>query len=202
MFSEKVKIPSCGAEYWVEYKRLYLPIIDNYFSENFFERDYSYYIITGSYVSRMVSGYGLSGIDANDLFSEIFIWFWNSLQEYNFEELITENFEVERDAYVYNKLRSELHNHLKYLRVRHRQIPASKRHKMEKYRFDYSPAKPKIELDLSELNPTERLVIDSYYYENLKIKEITHILGKSESTVKRIKADALRRLASTNRPLD
>ena len=196
MLSNKLKEEFC----WSKSQVLFLPIFVKYLSENFYERANSYYIKDGSFVNRMVKGYGLSDIDVNNLVGELSVWFCSALQEYTFEEVITENFTVKRDSYVYNKLRSELHNYLKYLKVRYKPIPENKRHFAEEYKLDYViMPKQEFELNLSVLNPDEKLVID-YISEKLTIKKIAQKLGKSESTIKRLKSQARQKLLSSNKP--
>lgn len=95
MFQERLQSePFC----WVEYKVLYLPLLNKYLGENFFKRGDCYYIKDGGYISRLVNGHGLPNIDANELVSEITVWFCEALRDYTFEEVITVNFDVERDA--------------------------------------------------------------------------------------------------------
>ena len=207
MFSDKVKEEFC----WSKSKVLFLPLLDKYFCENFFEQDGHYYIKRGSYVNRLVIAYGRSNdIDVDDLVGYITQWFSEALDNYTFDEVIKEDFDISRDAYVYTQLKGKLHNHLKYLKNRHKSIHEHKRHKLAHHipedtsvRINNAPFTPLqkencLELDLSVLESDEKLVIDSYYNEGLKIKEIAQIMGKSEKTVKRIKSQALQRLYATN----
>jgi len=193
MFSNKVYEEFC----WSKSKMLYLPILDKYVGENFFRGEDHYYIKNGCYINRMIKGYGLSRIDIDELVGDICVWFCEALDTYVFDEVILDNFDVKLDAYVYTKLKGKLHNHLKWLQRRQKQIPEYKRHKWGKHQDDNLSMPNKTEL-LSKLKPAEKFVVDCFYYENLKIKEISQILNKSESTVKRIKSQALKKLSSTN----
>jgi DNA-directed RNA polymerase specialized sigma subunit len=44
----------------------------------------------------------------------------------------------------------------------------------------------------------EKLVVALYYYENLKMREIAQVLGRSESTTRRYHVQAVRRLQESS----
>ena len=57
------------------------------------------------------------------------------------------------------------------------------------------------DFDFSPLNETEMQIIRLYFWENLKIKEISQSLKMSESTVRKYKSRALTKLKDTNKHL-
>ena len=54
MFSDKIKMPSCGAEYWVRHNDLYLNILDKYIGENFYLWKGRFSLHKGSYIDSVV----------------------------------------------------------------------------------------------------------------------------------------------------
>lgn len=175
---------------------LYLPILDKYLCENFLEYDEHYHIKEGGYISRLINSHYLNNVDADDLVGEITVWFCLALDDYSYDEVMVEDFDVPRNSYVYQRLKMNLLNHLKYLQIRQRPIPAKKRHMIERQLIDSTSADEDVKIDLSVLTPNEKLVVDGFYYENMTITQISKIINKSEKTVKRLKRAALEKLSS------
>ena len=123
-------------------------------------------------VYRIACRYVKSSIDADDVFSEVFLAYFKKERTFESEEhrkawLIRVTINCAKDLLAQRARQQQLHEEA---------LPSQTSHDAETY-IDLHAA-------IEQLRPEYREVIKLYYLDDLSVKEIAQILDKNENTIK------------------
>lgn len=134
----------------------------------------------GKTIYRLAYSYTRSNADADDIYQDVFLRYYQKRPEFESEE--------HRRAWLMRVTMNQAKNLLTSAWFRHT-AP------LEESAAVFEPEERKLDDALRKMNPKDRVVLHLFYYEEMAVREIAQILRRKESTVRTQLTRARRKLA-------